>query len=73
MVMSPDMQFVNSTNIEAIGYDSAEQQLHVRFTGGSTYVYFDVEEFEYDELLMADSKGSYLNREIKRRHRYERW
>lgn len=69
--MSPDMQYVDSSNVEAVGYDAASQELHVQFTNGALYVYFDVEEFRHQELMMADSAGSYLNREIKPRYRYE--
>lgn len=64
---SPEMLFVDSSNIEAVGYDPDARELHVRFTSGTVYVYFDVDEYLYQELLRADSKGSYFNREIKGR------
>lgn len=69
--MAPDMQMVDSSNVEAVGYDDATRELHVRFTTGRTYVYLDVDEFHFQELLAADSKGSYLNREIKPRFECE--
>ena len=62
----PEMQFVDSTNIEAIGYDPGNQELHVRFLkSGETYVYYDVEEWVFQEFLHSDSKGTYLNAKIK--------
>lgn len=65
----PDMQFVDSSNIEAIGYDAAAQELHVRFLkSGATYAYYGVEEWVFQELMRADSKGTYLNTNIKRRY-----
>lgn len=64
------MIFVDSTNIEAIGYDEERRELHVQFRSGKTYIYGDVSEDTYRELLNADSKGSYLNREIKSNYEY---
>lgn len=62
----PEMIFVNSSNVEAIGYDSPTQELHVRFVKtGITYVYYPVEEWRYQEFMQADSQGIYLNAHIK--------
>jgi hypothetical protein len=62
---SPDMEFVDSSNIEQIGYSPEDQELHVRFKSGELYVYAGVPEAIYAELMAADSKGSYLNRTVK--------
>lgn len=69
--MAPEMQMVDSSNIEAVGYDDESRELHVQFTTGRMYVYLDVDEFHFQEFLAADSKGSYLNREIKSRFQCE--
>ena len=62
----PEMMFVDSSNVEAIGYDVETQELHVRFLkSGQTYVYYGVEEWVFQELTQADSKGSYINARIK--------
>jgi len=62
----PEMHYVDSSNIEAIGYDPATQELHVRFLkSGETYVYYSVEEWVFNEIMQADSKGQYLNLNIK--------
>ena len=63
--MTPEMEYVDSSNVEAIGYDAELRELHVAFSGGKVYIYADVSEESFRELLSADSKGSYLNREIK--------
>jgi len=61
----PEMMFVDSSNVEAIGYDVDAQELHVRFLkSGQTYVYYAVEEWVFQELTQADSKGSYINARI---------
>ena len=62
----PEMHYVDSSNIEAIGYDPDNQELHVRFLkSGETYVYYNVEEWAFQEFMHADSKGTYLNAKIK--------
>ena len=62
----PEMIFVDSSNVEAIGYDSATRELHVRFsTSGETYVYYEVEEWVFEDFKRADSKGTFLNTVIK--------
>jgi KTSC domain len=62
----PEMIFVDSSHIEAIGYDTGTLEPHVRFLkSGETYVYYAVEEWRYQELMQADSKGIYLNANIK--------
>ncbi|WP_236625822.1 KTSC domain-containing protein [Rhodopirellula baltica] len=60
------MQYIDSKSIEAIGYDAESQELHVRFLkSGKTYVYYGVEQWVFDEFMGADSKGTYLNMNIK--------
>ena len=61
----PEMIYVDSSNVEAIGYDNDSQELHVQFVGGHLYVYSDVPREVFDGLMYAPSKGSFLNREVK--------
>ena len=69
----PEMHYVDSSNVEAIGYDSDNQVLHVRFVeSGETYLYYDVEEWVFHEFLQADSKGIYLNTSIKGGYQYSK-
>ena len=67
----PDMHFVTSSNIEAIGYDPDTMEIHVRFLkSGATYVYYNVESWVFDEFMQSDSKGTYLNNQIKQLYDY---
>lgn len=61
----PDMQYVVSTNLSRVGYEASNLELHVEFTSGATYVYTQVPEFVFSELMEAPSKGSFFNRNIK--------
>lgn len=68
----PDMTYVDSSNIEQIGYDSDNMELHVVFKDSSLYVYTNVPVQIYEELLGSSSKGSYLNRAVKGVYDYEK-
>lgn len=64
-VTRPDMQPVDSSSVATIGYDPGTQELWVEFTSGTTYVYSEVPEIVYEELMNSDSKGSYFNRDVR--------
>lgn len=68
----PELVPVDSSAVEAVGYDADERELYVCFRGssGGTYVYADVSHDEYRTLLDAESIGGYVNKEIKPRHPY---
>ena len=61
----PEMRMVDSSNVEAVGYDADAAAIYVRFITGDTYVYSGADRGTYEALLNADSVGSYLNRVIK--------
>ncbi len=61
----PEMVWVDSSNIDQIGYSAEDRELWLTFKSGDTYVYTEVPPGTYDDIMAADSKGSYLNREIK--------
>lgn len=56
---------VDSSSIEAVGYDESRRELHVRFDGGRAYAYLDVPENVFHELMRAESKGRYVNLYVK--------
>lgn len=66
----PDMQMVDSSNVEAVGYDREAREIYVRFLEGRTYIYEEADERTFEELRTADSVGSYLNRVLKPGHPY---
>lgn len=67
------MQFVESTSIEAIGYDPDTMELHVRFLQSKeTYAYYNVPSWVHDEFMQAESKGVYLNSKIKKQYEYSK-
>lgn len=63
---------VSSSNIQAIGYDADSQTLEVEFKTGPMYHYTGVPRSEYEAMMAADSKGTFLNTNIKGRYPFTR-
>ena len=63
-----------SSSIASIGYAPQERVLELEFRqSGEVYQYFDVPAEEYTAFLAADSKGTYVNQQLKPRgYRYQR-
>jgi KTSC domain len=55
-----ELHTVESSMIQAFGYEAETQTLMVIFSSGKTYRYFDVPPEVYQQLLAAPSKGSYM-------------
>ena len=55
---------VESSFVEAVGYDSDTNDLYVTLSHGS-YVYHGVPESVFHNFLEASSKGRFFNRNVK--------
>ena len=53
---------VKSSNVEAIGYDPATQTARVRFKGGATYRYAEVDRKLFESIETAGSVGSAVSK-----------
>jgi hypothetical protein len=61
-----DMTYVQSSNVECVGYDPEFMELHIRFVHSAlTYVYVNVPQQVFDEMMAAPSKGIYINQCVK--------
>lgn len=63
---------VESSMIEAWGYDQSTNALYVRFKGGKLYRYADVPAAEIESLQQAESIGRFINATIKPNYACER-
>jgi hypothetical protein len=52
-------------------YRSERSQLELEFRSGKRYLYFQVPELYYQELLQAPSKGAYFHRAIRNRFAFQ--
>jgi KTSC domain len=63
-----EREYVQSSNLKSIGYDSNSSTLEVEFNNGAIWQYYDVLESTYYELKSASSVGKYFNANIKGSH-----
>lgn len=67
----PQLTPVESSQIESIGYDVARGILFIKFIQTqTTYVYLEVPSDVYDRFLAAESKGRFMNQEIRNKFLY---
>jgi hypothetical protein len=66
----PDLIRTSSV-IRRFSYDSEDHVLRVVFVSGRVYDYFDVPKAIYRAFQEAESKGGFLNAEIRPRYRYK--
>jgi hypothetical protein len=59
-----------SSVIERFHYRPEEEELHVLFTTGRRYVYYDVPADVADAFRAAFSKGKYFNSRIRDRYQF---
>ena len=67
-----EMIHVESSNVEAVGYDEDSSTLQVEFKNGGLYQYFDVPIHIFEGLRDASSVGQYLATNIKGIYRYSK-
>jgi len=60
-----EMIRVNSSAIQAIGYDLGTRKMKIRFEQGDTYDFCGVPLHVYEGLMRASSKGGYYNDHIR--------
>jgi hypothetical protein len=56
---------VQSSNVKSVGYDEDNRNIHIEFTSGECYAYINVPKKVYEDLLIAKSIGSYINRYLR--------
>lgn len=61
-----------ANKLESIGYDPNSQKLKVTFLDGSSYLFLNIPQQEFENLIKANVKGSHFNRHIRRKYDFER-
>jgi hypothetical protein len=61
---------VASSAITSVNYDPDSATLSVTFRDGSFYIYDDVPQSVYDELIGASSPGGYFNSQVRDEYSY---
>ena len=60
---------IDSSNINSVAHE--DETLYVEFTGGAQYKYKLVPSSLYSDLLESESKGTFLNEQVKGSFEYE--
>lgn len=64
-----EMTKVESSNIKSVGW--LNEELYVEYSGG-IYIYEKVSKELFTKLLAAESKGHFMNEEIKGKYNYRK-
>lgn len=70
-VILPNMIDVHSSNIISVGYKQDQKELYIRFNTG-VYVYYNVSEALYENLIKAESKGRFLFESVRGKYSYNK-
>ena len=65
-----ELKKVKSSNIESVGYEN--ENLYIQYQSGTIYKYKNVPKVIYESLIDSDSKGRFMNSEIKNKYLFER-
>lgn len=61
-------QIVISSELKSVGYDHDTRMLEIDFHTGGIYQYADVPLNQFRQLMAAQSKGRYFNRNIRTKY-----
>lgn len=68
-----DLQPIESSHVEAAGYDPVTREMHVRFKGGEgLFKMKDVPTELYQKFLSAKSKGGFFAAYIRNKFKHEK-
>jgi hypothetical protein len=56
---------IESSAVRTMGYDPDSSTLEVEFSSGDVYRYYRVDPADVESLILADSKGTFINQVIK--------
>jgi len=63
-----EMIRVNSSAINAVGYDQTTQRMRITFEQGHSYDFCGVPVHVYEALMSSSSKGGYYNDHVRDRY-----
>lgn len=66
-----NLKDVQSSNIEKIGYNEEFENLYIKYKSGRVYAFEKVPKELYEGLDKAESKGSFMNSNIKNKFNYK--
>lgn len=61
-----EMIFIESQALDQMGYDGDTSELHVVFKNGRRCIYMNVPPHVWDGMVNSDSRGRYLDANVKK-------
>ncbi|MDF2434309.1 MAG: hypothetical protein JWP44_3940 [Mucilaginibacter sp.] len=61
-----------SSVVASMNYDAAHRTLRIFYVSGNVYDYKNVPEEVYEQMKSANSKGIFLNQNIKKRFKFKK-
>lgn len=61
-----EMLFIESKAIAQMGFDEISGELHIVFKNGRLCIYSNIPSYIWDGLVNADSRGGYLDANVKK-------
>jgi hypothetical protein len=71
-VPTMEREHVTSTSIASVGYDIDAETLEAEFVGSDIYQYYGVPQEVHEELMRADSVGTFFNAHVRNNYSYAR-
>lgn len=71
-VKALEMKPVESSNLEAVGYDPVSREMTVHFKNGGKYKFSNVPEHKHSALMKAESLGRHFQTHIRFHHDFEK-
>ena len=68
----PKLRPVDSSCVARVGYDPDAEEVYVEFHNSGLYAYRGVPARVYEAFVTAESKGTFVNEEIKPRYSFRR-
>ena len=63
---------VESSNIAEIAFDEEKEALFVKFKNDTVYEYSEVPYYVFEEMLSADSVGSYFHKNVRSSYEFSK-
>ncbi len=63
---------IDSTTLKKVEYDTSNRNLMVTFKGDVQYEYEDVPHSVFTKFRMAESQGSFFNKEVAKKFTYNK-
>lgn len=70
-LLTIDKQITNSSQVEWVNYKEETKTLTITYKPGKKYEYYKIEKRLVEDMLVSESIGKFLNREVKGKYEFK--